>query len=95
MTAPSYFDVESSAPATVGTLTGNYLLTKTGSGVLLLSAANTFAGGAAISAGTLQLGNANSMQDSTVTVNANSGLAFNSGIGTFDLGGPAAAATSP
>ena len=39
------------------------------------------------SAGTLQLNNAQAVQNSTVNVNADNGLSFGTGIGTFTLGG--------
>ena len=57
--------------------------------------ANTYFGGTLIGAGTLQLGNADALQNSTVTVNAANGLIFASGPGTFNVGAWPAAATSP
>ena len=59
---------------------------KTGSGILTLTASNTYTGATTISAGTLQLGNANAVQKSTLTVNVANGVAFSSGIGTFNAG---------
>jgi fibronectin-binding autotransporter adhesin len=70
--------------------TGSFI--KTGAGTLTLSAANAFAGsnnpfiGAQVSGGVLQLGNANTVQNGTLTVAVNGGLAFSSGIGTFNIG---------
>ena len=65
-------------------------LTINGSGTQILSGANTFSGPTNIVAGTLQINNANALQNSTVSVNvnnANVGLQFGPGIGTFHLGG--------
>ena len=53
----------------------------------MLSAADTYSGPTAITAGALQLGNSDAVQSSTVTVDAAGGLAFSAGIGTFYLGG--------
>jgi autotransporter-associated beta strand protein len=58
-----------------------------GPGTLVLSAANTFSGEATISSGTLCAGNANSLQNSTVAINSDNGLAFGAGVGAFTLGG--------
>ena len=62
-------------------------LSLTGPGTLVLSAANPFSGGAMISSGTLRAGHANALQNSTVTINSDNGLAFGTGVGTFNLGG--------
>ena len=70
-----------------GSLSGPGGLIKTDSGTLVLTATNTFTGDTTVSGGTLQLNNAQAVQDSTVNVNANNGLSFGTGIGTFTLGG--------
>ena len=67
--------------------TGSSGLIKTGTGTLKLSAANTYVGGTGINAGILQLGNTLALQNSSLTVGVANSLAFNSGIGTFTLGG--------
>ncbi len=54
---------------------------------MTLATANSFSGATAISQGVLQLANSNALQGSTVSVNANSGLKFSPGVGTFNLGG--------
>lgn len=73
-------------------ITGGFALTKTGAGVLTLSAANTYTGGTVVSAGTLRLGAANVLTNTGgVTVNATFDLnTFNatidglSGLGVVD-----------
>jgi fibronectin-binding autotransporter adhesin len=60
-------------------LGGSGSLTKSGPGVLLLNAANTFTGTTTITGGTLRLGNALALQDSTVALST-------SGV-TLDLNG--------
>jgi fibronectin-binding autotransporter adhesin len=65
--------------------------TTTGSnGRIILTGANPFSGGAT-SAGlansTVQLGNADAVSNSVVTIGVNNGLTFSGGIGTFNLGG--------
>jgi fibronectin-binding autotransporter adhesin len=62
-------------------------LVKVGAGTLTLSGANTFSGGTTVNAGVLQLGNANAVQNSTVAVNVDGGLAFSPSVGMFTLGG--------
>jgi fibronectin-binding autotransporter adhesin len=61
------------------------LTTAGGTGNWILSAANTFGGTTAVSGGTLQLNNANAVQDSIVTISLANGLKFGTGIGTFNL----------
>lgn len=56
--------------------------------VVRFSAANSYLGKTFIlDTSTLQLENANAVQNSTVVVDANNKLAFGSGIGTFNIGG--------
>ena len=94
LTAPSAIDVESSAAVTLSSLNaGNFLLTKTGSGELVLAGASAYTGGTTISAGTLGLGNTNSLQNSTVSVNSAGGLNFAGGITSFNVGGLAGSGT--
>jgi len=64
-------------------------LTKSGAGTLILAAAQTFTGATNVNQGTLQLNNANSLQNSTVTLGGGvtNGLGFGPGIGTFNLVG--------
>ena len=61
-------------------------------GSLLLTAANTFSGSTTLVGGTLQLGNLNALQNSTLTVNSAGGLlTFASGAArTTSPGSPAA-----
>ncbi len=66
---------------------GVLALSKFGTGALTLNSANTYSGLTTINGGTLQLGNANTAQNSTVTVNAANGLAFSPGVGTFNIAG--------
>jgi len=60
-----------------GTLSGSGSLTKAGAGVFTLSGSNSYSGGTRVSAGTLQIGNANALGTGAVTMNA----------GTLDLNG--------
>ncbi|MGA2256522.1 MAG: autotransporter-associated beta strand repeat-containing protein, partial [Thermoguttaceae bacterium] len=71
-------------------ISGSGTLTQAGSGVLTLAGSNPYSGQTTISAGAVSLNNANSVQNSTVTVNVNSGLLFNSNSGaiaTYNVGG--------
>ena len=73
-----------------GVVSGTGALAKNGAGTLTLGSANTYSGGTTILAGALVLNNANAVQNSTVTLSANSSLLFNSNGGaitTFNLGG--------
>lgn len=74
-----------------GTISGPINLVKSGGATQVLNGADTFTGGTTISGGVLQLGNANALQNSTVTESTANGLAFTPGIGTFTLGGLAGA----
>lgn len=79
-----------------GTLNGTGILTKAGTGTLVLPNATTFAGGTVINAGAVQLGNGAALATSPLTVNSAAGLLFANGItaatlpslagtGSFDL----------
>ena len=70
-----------------GSIGGPGSLIQNGAGTFTLSAANTFSGSATVSAGALQLANSAAVQNSTVALNVNNGLVFQSGIGRFALGG--------
>ncbi len=54
---------------------------------LTLTGSNTYTGATAINAGELVLGNADAVEDSSVTVNVANGLGFATGISTFIVGG--------
>ena len=62
-------------------------LTKTGNGLQTLSGTDTYTGLTTISGGSLQLGNAYAIQNSTVSVGTTNGLIFAPSIGTFYAGG--------
>jgi autotransporter-associated beta strand protein len=73
---------------------GTLAFVKGGTGTLLLASSNSLSGPTSINAGAIQLGEANSLQNSTVAVNSPNGLTFSasnaanpSGIGTFNMGG--------
>lgn len=70
-----------------GTVTGNATVTKTGDGVLNLPNPNAIALTATVSAGTLNLGNANAVTNGNVGANIDNGVTFSPGIGTFNAGG--------
>ncbi|MGO9112170.1 MAG: autotransporter-associated beta strand repeat-containing protein, partial [Thermoguttaceae bacterium] len=69
-----------------GAISGPGGLTTAG-GTMLLTGNNSYSGLTTLTAGAVQLGNANAVQNSTVAVNVDNGLLFSSGIGTFNVGG--------
>ena len=74
-----------------GIITTTPFALSSGRGTNVFTAANTYSGPTTISyspthACYLRLGNANAVENSTVTLSLTNGLAFNSGIGTFNLG---------
>ena len=64
---------------------GTIGLALNGNGTQVLAGSNTFTGPTTITAGTLNLANANAVKNSTVSVG--DGLTFSHGIGTFNVGG--------
>ncbi|MCX6876759.1 MAG: autotransporter-associated beta strand repeat-containing protein [Verrucomicrobia bacterium] len=62
-------------------------MSKSGASTLVLAGPNTHTGDTSISGGTLQLGDANAVANSTVSLGVTNGLTFGTGIGTFVLGG--------
>ena len=58
-----------------------------GSNSLTLTGSNSFSGVTDISQGVLQLANSAALVNSTVAINADNGLQFSPGIGTYCLGG--------
>ncbi len=69
-------------------ISGTEGLIKIGSGTLILTGANTITGTTsfALGGGTLQIGNANALQNSTLSP-GNGTVKFSGGIGTFNVGG--------
>jgi fibronectin-binding autotransporter adhesin len=70
-----------------GPISGPGNLNKIDLGTLVLSGSNNYSGGTTIGQGALQLANSAAVQASTVSVNVDNGLQFNSGIGAFIVGG--------
>ena len=70
-----------------GAIAGAFGITKAGAGTIVYSSANTYSATTTISAGTLQLSNANAAQNSTVSIGTSNGVVFTSGIGSFTFGG--------
>jgi MYXO-CTERM domain-containing protein len=70
-----------------GVISGAGILEKKNSGVLTLTAANTFAGNIIVTSGTLGLSNAKAIEFSTLTKSAGSGsITFNIAGGTYRVG---------
>ncbi len=68
-------------------ISGSGSLTQTGGGKLILASSNSFSGVTNILAGALQISDANSLQNSTVNQQTDSGLEFGPAIGLFVVGG--------
>ncbi len=62
-------------------------LTISGAGTVILGAANTHSGGTFVNGASLELANANAVQNSTVWLNGAGGLLFAPSIGQFNAGG--------
>ena len=71
-----------------GPISGIGGLTQAGTGTLTLGGNNTsYSGTTSVTAGSILLANSNAVAGSTVAVSASNGIAFQSGIGTFNMGG--------
>jgi fibronectin-binding autotransporter adhesin len=70
-----------------GAITGSANLNKSGDGELNLLTPNTVSVVASVSAGTIKLSDANAVTNGNIGPNVDNGVIFNSGIGTFNVGG--------
>lgn len=70
-----------------GSITGSANVTKSGDGEFNLPTANSLAVVATVGAGTIKLSNANAVTNGNIGANIDNGVVFNSGIGTFNVGG--------
>jgi fibronectin-binding autotransporter adhesin len=70
-----------------GAITGTGSVTSSGSGTTFISGVNPFSGAWTVSQGSLELANANALQNATLVVNVDGGLLFYPNIGTFNVGG--------
>ena len=70
-----------------GSVTGSANVTKSGAGVWNLATPNAISVLASVAAGVIQLSDANAVTNGNIGPNIDNGLTFNSGIGTFNLGG--------
>jgi fibronectin-binding autotransporter adhesin len=68
-------------------ISGTAGLNKTGSGLVTISNSNAFTGTTTISAGTIQLGNAGALLNSTVSLGVTNGLSFATGTTATTIGG--------
>ncbi len=80
-------DTNGNAVNFASNLSGAGGLTKVGSGRLTLSGSNNYSGITTISAGTLELGSANAVPNSSVTDNLANSLTFAAGGLTYNIGG--------
>ncbi len=81
------FDRSDTGLVVANAISGTGSVNQIGSGTTTLTAANTVSGQTTISNGVLQLGNANALQNSTISIGVTNGLAFSPNIGTFTIGG--------
>jgi autotransporter-associated beta strand protein len=65
----------------------HYSLNKSGYGTLTLNGANTYSGTTTLTHGSLQIGNASALANSTVALSGSAALAYSAGIGGFTIGG--------
>ena len=89
ITAAANSAIDVGAGATLqfsGQIGGNAGVTLAGSGVLNLTGANAISAPTTISAGAVELSNANAVTNDTITLDIDDGLTFNAGIGTFNVG---------
>jgi autotransporter-associated beta strand protein len=70
-----------------GSITGSVSLTKVGDGVLNLTTPNALSAPTTVSAGAIRLSNADAVANGIIGPNVDNGVIFNSGIGTFNIGG--------
>ncbi len=88
VTANSTLSVPAGATAQFsGSVGGSSGVTKSGDGILSLNSANVISATATVSAGTVELSNANAITNGSVALSIDNGLTFNTGIGTFNVGG--------
>lgn len=90
LTATANSGIGVAAGATVqfsGAIAGPASVTKSGDGQLNVLNSNAITVTASVSAGTLKLSNANAATNGNVGPNIDNGVTFNSGIGTFNVGG--------
>jgi len=69
-----------------GSVSGSGVVTKSGDGILKLNSANAITATATVSAGAVELSNANAITNGSVALSIDNGLTFNPGIGTFNVG---------
>ena len=87
LAASGNFDIAGTANIGSAISGTGFGFTLIGGGTLSLSGANTYTGPTTINSGTLRLGVANAVQNSTVSIGAANALTFSPSIGTFTLGG--------